>query len=140
MLLHPREANPGHYDAILELLREAGVEPRLELRDLSLDLAQMPVVEGRAVAIVGESWRLNLPGELVWLPLTPPAALEARLLARTLDRAPALDRLLNTVEEIADELGWRRDGSRASMPRSSLKKAPIVLSRPRPGRPSVEET
>jgi DNA-binding transcriptional LysR family regulator len=107
VLLHPREANPGHYDAVVALLRERGVEPRLEHREISLDLAQTPVHEGRAVAIVGESTRVGLPGELVWLPLSPPAALPVALLARRADRAPAAARLLDAAEEVADELGWR---------------------------------
>ena len=63
--------------------------------------------EGRAVAIVGESTRVGLPAELAWLPLVPPVALPVRLLARTLDRAPAVDRLLTAAEEVADQLGWR---------------------------------
>ena len=107
VLLHPREANPGHYDAVLALLHETGVQPRLELRDLSFDLAQTPVREGKAVAIVGESTLVGLPTDLVWLPLSPPAALEVRLLALGLDRAPAVERVLDTAEEIADEFGWR---------------------------------
>ena len=61
LLLHPRDANPGHYDAVLALCRAAGVEPRVLERSPALDLAQTPVVEGRAVAIVGESSRTSRP-------------------------------------------------------------------------------
>lgn len=38
VLLHPREGNPGHYDAVLGLFREHALEPRVELRTLSFDL------------------------------------------------------------------------------------------------------
>ncbi len=31
LLLHPRDANPGHYDAVLALCREQGVEPHVVL-------------------------------------------------------------------------------------------------------------
>jgi DNA-binding transcriptional LysR family regulator len=55
LLLHSRAANPGHYDAVLALCRHAGVEPPVLERGAALDLAQAPVVDGRAVAIVGES-------------------------------------------------------------------------------------
>ena len=103
MLLHPREANPGHYDAIVELIGDAPVE----LRDVSFDLAQAPVADGRAVAIVGESTRVGLAAGLAWVPLEPPVALPVELLARSGDRPPAVDRLLAAAEEIADELGWR---------------------------------
>ena len=107
VLLHPREANPGHYDAIVALLSQAGVEPRLELRDLSFDIAQTPVREGDTVAIVGESTVVGLSAGLVWLPLSPPATIEVRLLARRLDRSPAIERLLDAARDIADEFGWR---------------------------------
>ena len=78
-------------------------------RAVTLDLAQTPVAAGEAVAIVGESSRIGLPGELAWLPLAPPAALETRLLARAFGRSAAAARLLAAAEQIADELGWRAD-------------------------------
>jgi DNA-binding transcriptional LysR family regulator len=103
VLLHSRAANPGHYDAVKTLIGDAP----LELRDVSFDLAQTPVLEGRAVAIVGESTRVGLPAELAWVRLEPPVAFPVKLLARSLDRPPSVERLLVAAEEIADELGWR---------------------------------
>jgi DNA-binding transcriptional LysR family regulator len=61
LLLHPRDANPGHYDAVVGLCAAAGFHPRLALRTLSLDLAQTPVAAGEAIAIVGESTLAGLP-------------------------------------------------------------------------------
>jgi len=107
VLLHPRDANPGHYDAVLGLLRDAAVEPRVELRDLSFDLAQTPVHAGAAFAIVGESTRVGVPADLTWVPLVPRAVLPVSLLARQLDRAPAVGRLLDAAEAVADAFGWR---------------------------------
>jgi DNA-binding transcriptional LysR family regulator len=107
VLLHHREANPGHYDAVLTLFERAGVEPRLELRDVSVDLQYTPVLRGRAVAIVGESTRVSLPPRLRWVPLREPASLEVRLVARALNRAPAVNRFLAVAERVADDLGWR---------------------------------
>jgi DNA-binding transcriptional LysR family regulator len=106
VLLHPRAANPGHYDAVLDLCRAAGVEPRVLERSAALDLAQTPVVEGRAVAIVGESSRTVLPPELTWVALSPPARLDVALVARARDRSPALERLLATAADAAGEQGW----------------------------------
>jgi DNA-binding transcriptional LysR family regulator len=106
VLLHPRAANPGHYDAVLALCRAAGVEPRVLERSAALDLAQTPVVEGRAVAIVGESSRTVVPPELTWVALRPPAALDVALVARARDRSPALERLLATAADAAAALGW----------------------------------
>ncbi len=106
LLLHPREANPGHYDAVLALCRAAGVEPRVLERSAELDLAQTPVVDGRAVAVVGESSRTVIPAALTWLALSPPAALEVALVVRAHGRSPALERLLAAAHDAAARLGW----------------------------------
>lgn len=106
VLLHPREANPGHYDAIIELCRAQGFEPRVQLRSLSFDLAYTPVANGDAVAVIGESSRLGLPDELRWVPLSPPAALEVSLVVRRYNRPAAVDRMLETAAEVSVGLGW----------------------------------
>jgi DNA-binding transcriptional LysR family regulator len=107
LLLHPRDANPGHYDAVVELCERHGVEPRILLRNLSFDLAQTPVIQGSAVAIVGESTLTGLASELGWLPFSPPVTLEVALLVRAHNRSPAVDRLVELAGEVAAELGWR---------------------------------
>jgi DNA-binding transcriptional LysR family regulator len=106
MLLHPRDANPGHYDAVLALCRAAGVEPRVLERSAELDLAQTPVVDGRAVAVVGESSRTVLPAGLTWVALSPPTVLEVALVVRAHDRSPALDRLIAAARDAAARLAW----------------------------------
>jgi DNA-binding transcriptional LysR family regulator len=108
VLLHHRDANPGHYDAVVAMLDQAGVKPRIVLRDVSVDFQHTPVLQGCAVAIVSESTRVSVPPRLVWIPLRAPAVLEVRLLARALNRAPALDRFLKAAQTIADELHWRQ--------------------------------
>ncbi len=113
LLLHPREANPGHYDAILALCEAAGFQPRLALRMLSLDLAQTPVAAGEAIAIVGESTLAGLPPELAWVPLSPQTALEIALLVRDHDRPPVVERVLALAPELARELGWLGAGHTA---------------------------
>jgi DNA-binding transcriptional LysR family regulator len=106
VLLHPREANPGHYDAVVELCRDQGFEPQVLLRSLSFDLAYTPVTRGDAVAIIGESSRQGLPEELRWVPLNPPAALDVSLVARRYNRPAAVDRMLETAAEVSAALGW----------------------------------
>ena len=53
LLVHPRDENPGHYDALLALCRAGGLEPKLLERHVAFDLAHLPVAEGHAVTIVG---------------------------------------------------------------------------------------
>jgi len=107
VLLHPREGNPGHYDAVLGLFRECALEPRVQVRALSFDLAYTPVLQGGAVTIIGESSiSLGLPDELCWVPLSPPVSFEVSLLVRSHNRSPAVDRLLDGATGIADALGW----------------------------------
>jgi DNA-binding transcriptional LysR family regulator len=114
ILLHSRDANPVHYDAVLALCHAAGAEPRVLERNPALDLAQTPVVDGRAVAIVGESSRTVLSPVLTWVALSPPATFEVAIVTRTHDRSPALDRVLAAASEAAGELGWL-DGHAGSL-------------------------
>ncbi len=107
LLLHPRDANPGHYDAVLRLCRDHGFEPRVLLRTLSFDLAYTPVLRGEAVVITGESSSsLGLPEQLRWLPLSPMASFEVSVLARRHNRSPAVTRMLDAATAISGELGW----------------------------------
>lgn len=45
LLLHPRDANPGHYDAVLAPCREHGAEPEVLLRRLQRVLSLAGVLE-----------------------------------------------------------------------------------------------
>ena len=106
LALHPRDANPGHYDAVIGLCREHGIEPRVLVRTLSFDLGYSPIVQGEAVAIVGESTIAGLPEELCWLPLSPPATLEVSVLARRHNRSAAVSRMLDAAAATSSALGW----------------------------------
>ena len=93
---------------MVALFTDRGLEPRVELRSVSFDVAHTPVAEGRAIAVVGDSTRTGLPPGLRWIALSLPTALEVRLLARSLNRPPTIDRFLDVAEIVADELGWRQ--------------------------------
>ncbi len=69
-------------------------------RSAELDLAQTPVVDGRAMAVVGEGSRTVIPAALTWVARDPPAALEVALVVRALYRSPALDRLLGAAHRL----------------------------------------
>ena len=106
LALHPRAANPGHYDAVVALCRDRGFEPRVLVRSLTFDLAYSPVAQGEAVSLVGESSNVGLPAELCWVPISPPVTLVVSLLARRHNRSPAVTRLLEAAAEVSGELGW----------------------------------
>lgn len=110
VLLHPRDANPGHYDAVVELYRAAGIEPVVRLRPLMFDLAQTPVAMGTAVAVVGESAAIGMPATLAWRPLDPAVTFDTALVVRAVDRTPAVERLVAVARVAADELGWLGSG------------------------------
>ncbi|MEW9533923.1 LysR family transcriptional regulator [Microbispora sp. NPDC049125] len=105
LLVHPREANAGHYDAIMSILARAAVEPRLARR-LTFDTAHTPVANGGAVSIVGESTVPGLPAGLVWRPLVPAATIEIHLLTRGRPGRPAVTRLLRVASATARASGW----------------------------------
>ncbi len=106
LLMHPRDANPGHYDAIVELCRAAGFEPRIVLRSVSFDLAYSSVADKEAVAIVGESSRVGLPAGLHWLPLAPSATMTVSLVVRRYNRSPIVDQILQSSPAVSEQLGW----------------------------------
>ncbi|WP_237694634.1 LysR family transcriptional regulator [Streptomyces sp. SID2563] len=108
LLIHPREANPGHYDAITALLAEAGADPGLLLRPLTFDAGHTPVARGEAVSIVGDSAAPSLPAGLVWRPLTGGAAIELHLLTRGRTARPVTAQLLRVAGEVARAGGWLR--------------------------------
>ncbi|MFB4299659.1 LysR family transcriptional regulator [Actinomadura sp. NTSP31] len=106
VLIHPREANPGHHDAIIAIFDRAGFAPNLRRRQL-FDAAHTPVAQGRAVSIVGASALPGLPAGLTWRPLTPTTGIEIHLLTRgDTHHRPALAHLLRTVAEITRSHGW----------------------------------
>lgn len=108
LLIHPREANPGHYDAIIGILDRIGISPRLMLRPLSFDAGHTPVVRGDAVSVVGGSAASSLPAGLVWRPLAGGAAIELHLLTRGRGARPVVAQLLRAAAETARSGGWLR--------------------------------
>ncbi|MEU9094631.1 LysR substrate-binding domain-containing protein [Streptomyces sp. NPDC048428] len=116
LLVHPREANPGHYDAITGILDRVGVHPELMLRPLSFDAGHTPVVRGDAVSVVGGSAASSLPAGLVWRPLSGGAVIELHLLTRGRGARPVVAQLLRTARETARSGGWLRSPDAAARP------------------------
>jgi DNA-binding transcriptional LysR family regulator len=108
VLLHPRDDNPGHYDAVTALFTRAGLAAQLLIRSISFDAQHTPVIDGQAVSIMGESVVRSLPAALVWRPLRPAAAIEIHLLTRGRRSRPPVARLLHTASHHAHTAGWLR--------------------------------
>lgn len=106
VLIHDRDSNPGHFDAVVGLYSAAGLEPELLLRDLVADLTYTPIVDGQAIAISGESVKGALPAALCWVPLAPIACFDVSLVVRAHRRPAALDALLRAAADAAADLGW----------------------------------
>ncbi|MFI0720774.1 LysR substrate-binding domain-containing protein [Streptomyces sp. NPDC021224] len=107
ILLHPREANPGHHDAITAIFQRAGISPEFLPRRL-FDTAHTPVAQGKAVTVVGASTLPSLPTGLAWRPLSPAETIEICLLTRGNTPRPAVAHLLHATAAVARERGWLR--------------------------------
>jgi DNA-binding transcriptional LysR family regulator len=108
LLLHARTHNPGHYDQVMQICSKAGAKPEVLVRGLDFDASYTPVASGAAVTVVGESGRVGLPAQLVWLPLDPASAVEIQLVTRDQNRSPVIERLLKVAGETARLQGWLR--------------------------------
>ncbi|MER5462932.1 MULTISPECIES: LysR family transcriptional regulator [unclassified Streptomyces] len=106
VLAHPREANPAHYDELVELFRRAGVRPRLVERPVAFDPTQRVLRDAETVALVGEASADGLSPWLRWLPLAEPH--DRLLVALVLpDPAPpSAERFERVALEAAAEAGW----------------------------------
>ncbi|MER5537743.1 LysR family transcriptional regulator [Streptomyces mirabilis] len=69
LAVHPREANPGHYDQLTGMFRHAGVPTALVERPVSFDPTQRVLRDVRTVALIGEGAGDGLADWLSWLPL-----------------------------------------------------------------------
>lgn len=109
ILVHPRAANPAHYDLLLELFRSAGLEPRLLERPVAFDPTQRVIREGHAIGLVGASSLAGIADGLRWVPLADPAPrLEVQLVLRDGEPSPAADRFERVAVAFAAAAGWLR--------------------------------
>ncbi|WP_405577984.1 LysR family transcriptional regulator [Streptomyces sp. NBC_01190] len=69
LAVHPRDANPGHYDQLTGMFRRVGATPALVERSVSFDPTQRLLRDARTVALVGEGAADGLADWLRWLPL-----------------------------------------------------------------------
>ncbi|WP_051965655.1 LysR family transcriptional regulator [Kitasatospora mediocidica] len=72
VLVHAREANPAHYDQLVDLFHRAGLQPRLVERPIAFDPTQHHLRDAHSTALVGQTSADGLPDWLRWLPITAP--------------------------------------------------------------------
>jgi DNA-binding transcriptional LysR family regulator len=105
VLLHPRTANPEHYDLVMAWCRAGGFEPQVRERVLAFDATNSELVDGDAVAIVGPM-TTAVSERLVWRPLVPALTLPICLLWRAQVASPLLRQIIGAAQEVARALDW----------------------------------
>ena len=107
IVIHPRIANPGRYDAIVAACKAAGIEPDLSQPLLAFDPTHAMVRGTDRVTIVSDPGGALPPG-LVWRPMSPVFALDVRLVTPLIPAGPVVD-LLQAASVVAEASGWLRE-------------------------------
>jgi DNA-binding transcriptional LysR family regulator len=106
ILLHARDDNPGHYDDVVALCREAGFEPKVVERSVSFDPSHTAVRSGAVVAIQAEASSDGVGHDVQWIPIDPPRYVDVQLIVPPGRHRPAVERLVAAVEAAAREQRW----------------------------------
>jgi DNA-binding transcriptional LysR family regulator len=104
--LWPHEMAPGYYDAVIAACHTAAFEPAVDEHGAGATVWGY-IAEGRGVGLVVSSLIEQLPRGVKLLDLTPPRPmLTINAVWRQDHEIPALDRLFETAEQLADEHHW----------------------------------
>jgi len=107
--LWPQSMSPGYYDAVVAACRSAGFEPRLD-EQAAGSTVWGDIARGKGVGLVVASLRHQLPLGLTLRPLRPPAPSLAIDLAWPTERTtPAVRRLIEVADRLAQDRGWLDD-------------------------------
>jgi DNA-binding transcriptional LysR family regulator len=104
ILLHPREANPEHYDTVLGWCRAEGITPVLRERVVAFDGSYAELLGSEVVAFVG-AIDAGLPAGLRWRALQPALTLPIALLSRP-DDGPLTARAAAAAQRAAARFDW----------------------------------
>ena len=107
LVVHPRSANPSHYDFLIGLFTARGLQPTLVERDIAFDLTH-GFITGDAAELVGHSSAQALPGNLIWIPLADGESLTVALVLPAGRHAPVTDRFAQVAYRYATENCWLR--------------------------------
>lgn len=106
VVLHPRAANPSHYDFIVALFTDQGLDPELLERDITFDLAQRFVVSGTASSLVGRSSTAGLPEGMTWIPLAEGVNVSVALVLPDSECSAAAERFRQIARAYAKAHDW----------------------------------
>ncbi|MBB2891639.1 LysR substrate-binding domain-containing protein [Flexivirga oryzae] len=107
VVLHPRSANPSHYDFIVGLFTTRGLQPDLLERDIAFDLSHGFLTCGGS-ELVGRSSAEGLPRSLTWIPLTDEEYVAVALVLPAGPHAPVVDRFVQVARTHAADNDWLR--------------------------------
>lgn len=106
LVLHPRAANPSHYDLIVELFAARGLKPSCQERDIAFDLSRRFIADGATVTLVGQSAAVALAKDLRWIPLTEPVTITVALVLPAAERTPTVTRFEQLALAYAAAHDW----------------------------------
>jgi DNA-binding transcriptional LysR family regulator len=109
IVIHPRAANPAHFDFIEDLFRRAGLVARFVERAVAFDPTQRLVRTGRAISVVGESAVDGLAAGLRWVPFADSVQLPVQLVLRAGEPTGVADRFERVAIAHAASVGWLDD-------------------------------
>jgi DNA-binding transcriptional LysR family regulator len=102
----PRQMAPGFYDTIVGACRAAGFDPKLDER-AGGNTVWGYIARGRGVALINGSLAEQLPRGIKLLDVAGPQhTLTMHALWRRGEELPALERVLEAVDQVASERGW----------------------------------
>lgn len=106
--LWPPTMSPGYYDAVVAACRDAGFEPRLD-EQAAGSTVWGNIARGRGAGLVVASLRSQLPRGLILISFAAPAPALAIDLMWPVDRTtPAVRRLIDVADQLAQDRGWLR--------------------------------
>ncbi len=115
LVLHGRQANPGHYDEVVAVFQGAGLVPRLTERPMAFDPTQSVLRDARTVGLVAASAGDQLPGWLRWVPLAVGVRpLATHLVLPETSPSPIVTHFAHAALDAAREAGWLDGGSAAA--------------------------
>lgn len=113
VVLHPRAANPSHYDFVVELFAAHGLKPGYEEHDIAFDLSRRFIADGKATILVGRSSAVGLAEDLRWIPLAEPVTLTVALVAPAGESAATATRFQHIALAHAAAHDWLHATSQA---------------------------